>query len=78
LKTVADKKSATPAQIALAWLLAQRTWSVPIPGSKKTYHLEENVAVASVNLSDGEVAELRRAANEIDVVGESKRNHWNG
>jgi aryl-alcohol dehydrogenase-like predicted oxidoreductase len=51
---------------------------VPIPGSKKTYRLEENVAAASVNLSDGEVTELRRAANEIDVVGESNRNHWNG
>ena len=75
---MADKKSATPAQIALAWLPAQRTWSVPIPGSKKTYRLEENVAAASVNLSDGEVTELRRAANEIDVVGESNRNHWNG
>jgi len=70
LKSVADEKGATPAQIALSWLLAQRTWIAPIPGTTKKHRLAENVAAASINLSDVEVAELRRAATEIDVVGQ--------
>lgn len=59
LKSVAEEKGATPAQIALAWLLAQRTWIAPIPGTTKMHRLEENVAAARINLSEGEVSQLR-------------------
>ncbi len=70
LKRIAKEKQATPAQIALAWLLAQRPWIVPIPGTTKLPRLEENLAAADVVLSDGNLAEIERAAAEIQVVGE--------
>ena len=70
LKRIADEKRATPAQIALAWLLAQKPWIVPIPGTTKLHRLEENLAAAEVDLSAGDLAEIARAAAEITVEGE--------
>jgi aryl-alcohol dehydrogenase-like predicted oxidoreductase len=70
LASVAARKSATPAQIALAWLLAQHEWIVPIPGTTRPHRVEENVAAVDVGLSEDEVSELRRAASALAVVGE--------
>jgi aryl-alcohol dehydrogenase-like predicted oxidoreductase len=70
LKRVAAEKKATPAQIALAWLLAQKPWIVPIPGTTKLHRLEENLAAADVELTDSDLAEIERATSEIDVEGE--------
>ena len=62
-------KQATPAQIALAWLLAQKPWIVPIPGTTKRERLEENIAAAEVELTPEDLAEIDRAASEIRVEG---------
>ncbi|MDF0489737.1 aldo/keto reductase [Sphingomonas sp. H39-1-10] len=70
IRTIADAKQATPAQIALAWLLAQRPWIVPIPGTTKRHRLEENLGALTVTLDDGELADIRAALAEIDVEGE--------
>ncbi|ENN85134.1 oxidoreductase, aldo/keto reductase family [Rhizobium freirei PRF 81] len=70
LKQIADRKKATPAQIALAWLLAQKPWIVPIPGTTKLHRLEENLASADVELSTSDLAEIQRAAAEIAIEGE--------
>ena len=70
LKRISDKKEATPAQIALAWILAQRPWIVPIPGTTKLHRLEENLAAADVALSEAELAKIRQALAEIDIEGE--------
>ncbi|WP_221393588.1 aldo/keto reductase [Dyadobacter sp. NIV53] len=60
---------ATPAQIALAWLLAQKPWIVPIPGTTKLHRLEENLGGANIKLSDNELMEIQRAASQIKVQG---------
>ena len=70
LKRIADQKGATPAQIALAWLLAQKAWIVPIPGTTKLHRLEENLGAADVALSVEDLAEIRAAADEIGVEGD--------
>ncbi|MBV8795011.1 MAG: aldo/keto reductase [Hyphomicrobiales bacterium] len=70
LKRVADSKDATPAQVALAWLLAQRPFIVPIPGTTKLHRLEENIAAADVVLSEADVRELSDAAGRIQVEGD--------
>jgi len=70
LKRIADQKKAVPAQIALAWLLAQRPWIVPIPGTTKLHRLEENIRAASVQLSANDLAEIERTASAITVKGE--------
>ncbi|HEX5430454.1 MAG TPA: aldo/keto reductase [Bryobacteraceae bacterium] len=69
LKDIAQAKNATPAQIALAWLLAQKHWIVPIPGTTKLHRLEENVAAASVGLSGADLRDIDRAAAQITVQG---------
>jgi len=69
LKQLAAKAGATPAQLALAWLLDQQPWIVPIPGTKNPARLEENTAAASVELTTGQLAELRAAAEQIRIVG---------
>jgi aryl-alcohol dehydrogenase-like predicted oxidoreductase len=66
----AGRKGATPAQVALAWLLAQKPWIVPIPGTRKASRLEENIGATQVKLSADELRELRMAAENITVVGE--------
>ena len=66
----AQQKKATPAQIALAWLLAQKPWIVPIPGTTKLHRLEENLGALNVQLSSDEVRQLETAASKIPVHGE--------
>jgi len=69
LATIADRKGATPAQIALAWLLAQKPWIVPIPGTKKLTRFEENIGAAEIELTPCDLAEIERAASAITVQG---------
>jgi aryl-alcohol dehydrogenase-like predicted oxidoreductase len=69
LKTFAARKGATPAQIALAWLLAQRPWIVPIPGTTKLHRLDENLGAAEVRLSSDELREIEHAVSKIEVHG---------
>jgi aryl-alcohol dehydrogenase-like predicted oxidoreductase len=70
LKDMAAKKGATPAQIALAWLLAQKPWIVPIPGTTKLSRLEENLAAADLDLTAAEVTQIENSASQIKVQGE--------
>src|SRR3954454_1769324 len=70
LKRVAGEKGATPAQVALAWLLAQRPYIVPIPGTTKLHRLEENIAAADVQLSEAELHDIEEAASRIEIQGE--------
>jgi aryl-alcohol dehydrogenase-like predicted oxidoreductase len=70
LKRVADEKGATPAQIALAWLLAQRPYIVPIPGTTKLHRIEENVGAASVQLTADDLREINEGASHIQTAGE--------
>jgi aryl-alcohol dehydrogenase-like predicted oxidoreductase len=69
LKGFAERKDATPAQIALAWLLAQRPWIVPIPGTTKVQRLEENIGAADVRLSTDDLRDLDQAARKIPIHG---------
>src|SRR2546430_2764744 len=69
LKRVAEKKRVTPAQIALAWLLAQKPWIVPIPGTTKLHRLEENLGAADVELTLDDLDEIQNAAAKIPVLG---------
>src|ERR1700688_3144502 len=69
LGEIAARKKATPAQIAIAWLLAQKPWIVPIPGTTKLHRLEENIGAANVALSTDEVRELSMAASKIAAQG---------
>jgi aryl-alcohol dehydrogenase-like predicted oxidoreductase len=69
LNNVAQRKNATPAQIALAWLLAQKPWIVPIPGTTKLHRLQENIAAAAVELSEADLRDIDSAASQITVQG---------
>jgi aryl-alcohol dehydrogenase-like predicted oxidoreductase len=69
LGEIAKRKNATPAQIALAWLLAQKPWIVPIPGTTKLQRLEENVGAAEIELTRDDLSEIERAASQIEVQG---------
>jgi aryl-alcohol dehydrogenase-like predicted oxidoreductase len=75
LKRIAGEKNAAPAQIALAWLLAQKPWIVPIPGTTKLHRLEENLGAANIELTADDLAEIERAAAEIHVEGERYPEH---
>jgi aryl-alcohol dehydrogenase-like predicted oxidoreductase len=70
LKQIAQRTSASPAQIALAWLLAQKPWIVPIPGTTKIHRLEENIGSASVELTPEDLDEITTAASKIPIQGE--------
>lgn len=70
LKTIAQDNNATPAQIALAWLLAQKPFIVPIPGTTKIHRLEENVGAVNVSLSANDLQEIQNALEEIKIVGD--------
>jgi aryl-alcohol dehydrogenase-like predicted oxidoreductase len=70
LNDMAARKQATPVQIALAWLLAQKPWIVPIPGTTKLKHLEENLGAAEVELTDTDLRDIRQAFATIQVQGE--------
>lgn len=69
IEGIAQRKGATPAQISLAWLLAQKPWIVPIPGTTKVHRLEENIAAADVELTEGDLREIEDAASRITVQG---------
>ena len=68
LRKVATRKHATPAQIAPAWLLAQKSWIVPIPGTTKLHRLDENIAATELELSDDDLSEI--AASELQAQGD--------
>ena len=70
LQSIGERKNATPAQIALAWLLAQKPWIVPIPGTTKLSRLEENIGAAGVELTPQDLSEIESAASKITVQGE--------
>ncbi|HEY9561908.1 MAG TPA: aldo/keto reductase [Anseongella sp.] len=69
LKAIAAEKSATPAQIALAWLLAQKSWIVPIPGTTKLHRLRENIGATAIELSVEDVQQIENAASKITIHG---------
>ena len=69
LKRFAEQKRATPGQVAIAWLLAQKPWIVPIPGTRKLERLEENLGAASVQLTDADLREIDDAASRVTVQG---------
>lgn len=70
LKRIAARKKTTPAQIAIAWLLAQKPWIVPIPGTTKLDRLKENLGAVNVNLTEDDLAEIEKAAAKIAIEGE--------
>jgi aryl-alcohol dehydrogenase-like predicted oxidoreductase len=70
VRKAADRKQATPAQIALAWLLAQKRWIVPIPGTTKLHRLEENLGAADVQLTNDDLRELDEGSSRIEIQGE--------
>jgi aryl-alcohol dehydrogenase-like predicted oxidoreductase len=69
LKRIGDQKNATPAQIALAWLLAQKPWIVPIPGTTKLHRLEENLGAVAVDLTPNDLREIDEASSKIEIQG---------
>jgi aryl-alcohol dehydrogenase-like predicted oxidoreductase len=69
LAKVAERKNATPAQIALAWLLAQKPWIVPIPGTRKLERLDENLGASAIELTSDDIREIETAASKIRVEG---------
>jgi aryl-alcohol dehydrogenase-like predicted oxidoreductase len=70
LARIAEEKGATPAQIALAWLLAQKPWIVPIPGTTKLSRLDENIGSLAINLTSDDLREINTAASKITIEGE--------
>jgi hypothetical protein len=76
LKRIAAEKKATPAQIALAWLLEQKPWIAPIPGTTKLHRLEENLGAANVKLTEKDLVEIKAAAAEIQIEGERYPAHF--
>jgi aryl-alcohol dehydrogenase-like predicted oxidoreductase len=69
LAGIAARKNATPAQIALAWLLAQKPWIVPIPGTRKLERLEENIGAVAVELTSDDLRDIETAVSKIAVQG---------
>jgi aryl-alcohol dehydrogenase-like predicted oxidoreductase len=75
LGKIAERKKATPAQIALAWLLAQKPWIVPIPGTTKLHRLEENLGATSIELTSEDLRDINGAASKISIQGERYPEH---
>ena len=69
LQKIAPRKKATPGQIALAWLLAQKPWIVPIPGTTKLHRLEENIGAAAIELTPDDLREIESRASKITIEG---------
>jgi len=69
VKSVAERKSATPAQVALAWLLAQRPWIVPIPGTTKLRRLQENLGAVNLELTESELKQIDEASSKLKLEG---------
>ena len=67
---IAERRNATPAQIALAWVLAQKPWIVPIPGTTKLHRLEENIGAVSMELTAEDLREINEASKKITVQGD--------
>jgi aryl-alcohol dehydrogenase-like predicted oxidoreductase len=65
----AEKKNATPAQIALGWVLAQKPWIVPIPGTTKLHRLQENIGAANIELTKEELQQIENASRQIEITG---------
>jgi aryl-alcohol dehydrogenase-like predicted oxidoreductase len=70
LKTIGDLKGASPSQIALAWLLAQKPWIVPIPGTTKLGRLDENIGAAALTLTPDDLQRIDQAVSQIAVQGD--------
>lgn len=70
VKQMAQQKEATPAQVALAWIHAQKDWIVPIPGTTKIHRLEENTGSVNISLTSGDLTEIQNAISKIDIVGQ--------
>lgn len=75
VKAIAVKKKATPAQIALAWLLAQKPWIVPIPGTTKLHRLQENIGAVSVELTPADLEQIETTSSKITIQGERYPKH---
>ena len=75
LTRIAQEKNVTPAQIALAWILAQKPWMVPIPGTTKLHRLEENIGAVNVQLTAEDLREIKEAASQIEVQGDRYPQH---
>jgi aryl-alcohol dehydrogenase-like predicted oxidoreductase len=69
VKSVAERKGATPAQVALAWLLAQKPWIVPIPGTTKLHRLEENLGAVNVDLTEVDLKQINDGASKLQLEG---------
>ena len=69
VEALAKQKETTPARIAIGWLLAQKPWIVPIPGTKRIGRIEENIGGADINFSDEELAGIRRHLDSIEILG---------
>lgn len=67
---MADRKGKTPAQVALAWLLAQKPWIVPIPGTTKLSRVEENLGAVDFQLSQSDLADINSEASKVEIQGE--------
>jgi aryl-alcohol dehydrogenase-like predicted oxidoreductase len=76
VRKIAERKNATPAQIALAWLLAQKPWIVPIPGTTKLSRLEENMGAAAIRLTPDDLDEIDSTASAITVQGARYPEHF--
>jgi len=70
LEKIGAEKGATPAQVALAWLLAQKPWIVPIPGSRKLERLDENIGAAAIELTPHDLSEIENTMSQITVIGD--------
>jgi aryl-alcohol dehydrogenase-like predicted oxidoreductase len=70
LRTLGERRGATPAQLALAWVLARAPWIVPIPGTTKARRLQENLGAAAVELTSGDLAEIDSVASEVPIMGD--------
>lgn len=75
LTSIGKQKGATPAQVALAWLLAQKPWIVPIPGTTKLHRLDENIGTLAVELSPDDLQQIESAASQIKVEGDRYPEH---
>jgi aryl-alcohol dehydrogenase-like predicted oxidoreductase len=69
VKSVAERKGATPAQVALAWLLAQKPWIMPIPGTTKLHRLEENLGAVNVELTENDPKQIDEASSRLKLEG---------
>ncbi|HXJ19389.1 MAG TPA: aldo/keto reductase [Polyangia bacterium] len=78
IRSIAESKRATPAQIALAWLLAQKPWIVPIPGTTKVHRLEENIGATDLRLTEGDLRRIDQALASVKVQGERYPAHLAG